>query len=154
AMLRNDIGAPDVSYLVVVSGNSAESVLRAAETVDPELDELAARGVIIGFESPARYLPSLHAQEIRLANLPPARQLQTNLKTALQGLPVQPERLTPFLQDVEAARRQTPLTRRDLDGTSLASGVDALLLHDGSRWSALLPLRVDTAVAFDVGPVH
>jgi predicted exporter len=32
--------------------------------------------------------------------------------------------------------------------------VDALLLHDGGRWSALLPLRAQTTVAIDVDRVH
>jgi predicted exporter len=46
------------------------------------------------------------------------------------------------------------LTRKELQGTSLATGVDALLLNGGARWSALLPLRVPTTVAIDVSRVH
>jgi predicted exporter len=46
------------------------------------------------------------------------------------------------------------LTRKGLEGTSLATGVDALLLNDGARWSALLPLRVQRTVAIDVSRVH
>jgi predicted exporter len=153
-MLRSDIGAPDVSYLVVISGPSQESVLRAAETVDPALDELAAQGVIGGFESPARYLPSLGAQRARQASLPEGSELKGNLVKALDGLPIQVNRLEPFLHDVQAARIQPLLTRRELEGTSLATGVDALLLHDGGRWSALLPLRAQTTVAIDVDRVH
>jgi predicted exporter len=153
-MLRSDIGAPDVSYLVVVSGPNQESVLRAAETVDPALDELVDQGVIAGFESPARYLPSLGAQRARQASLPEGSELKGNLVKALDGLPIQVNRLEPFLHDVQAARTQRLLTRRELEGTSLATGVDALLLNDGGRWSALLPLRVQTTVAIDVDRVH
>jgi predicted exporter len=36
----------------------------------------------------------------------------------------------------------------------LATGADALLLQDGNRWSALLPLRVPATVAIDIGRVH
>ncbi|MEA3176875.1 MAG: hypothetical protein QOI59_398, partial [Gammaproteobacteria bacterium] len=159
AMLRSDIGAPDVSYLVVVSGPSQEAVLHAAETVDPALDALVEQKVISGFESPARYLPSLEAQRARQASLPPGTELKSNLITALDGLPLQVDRLDPFLHDVEAARNQPLLTRKELEGTSLATGVDALLLSDGTRWSALLPLRVPTTVAIDtvsidIGRVH
>jgi predicted exporter len=154
AMLRSDIGAPDVSYLVVVSGPSQEAVLHAAETVDPALDALVEQKVISGFGSPARYLPSLEAQRRRQRSLPQGTELKSNLEKALNGLPIQIGRLDPFLQDVDAARNQPLLTRKELEGTSLATGVDALLLRDGSRWSALLPLQVPTTVAIDIGRVH
>ena len=154
SMLRSDIGAPDVSYLVVISGPAQETVLHAAESVDPVLDTLVEQKVIAGFESPARYLPSLEAQRARKASLPQEAELRGNLAKALDGLPVQIDRLAPFLQDIEAARTQPLLTRKELEGTSLATGVDALLLNDGTHWSALLPLRVPTTVAIDIGRVH
>lgn len=154
AMLRSDIGAPDVSYLVVISGPAQEAVIRAAETMDPALDQLVEQGVIAGFQSPARYLPSRGAQRARQAGLPASPELKSNLVKALDGLPIRPDRLEPFLRDVEAARSQPLLERKELEGTSLGTGVDALLLKDGARWSALLPLRAPTTVAIDVGHVH
>jgi len=154
SMLRSDIGAPDVSYLVVVSGPSQEAVLHAAEAIDPALDTLVEQKVIAGFESPARYLPSLQAQRERQASIPQAQDLKSALVRALEGLPIQVGRLEPFLHDAEAARIQPLLTRKDLEGTSLATGVDALLLNDGTHWSALLPLHVPITVAIDIGRVH
>jgi predicted exporter len=154
AMLRSDIGAPDVSYLVVISGPGQESVLRTAEAVAPTLDDLVERGVIAGFESPARFLPSMGAQRARQESLPATSDLRANLQKALDGLPIRLERLEPFLRDVEEARNKPLLTRKELEGTSLVTGVDALLLNDGGRWSALLPLRVPSTVAIDVGRVH
>ncbi|HEV7445833.1 MAG TPA: MMPL family transporter, partial [Steroidobacteraceae bacterium] len=154
AMLRSDIGAPDVSYLVVISGPGQESVLRTAEAVAPTLDDLVERGVIAGFESPARFLPSMGAQRARQESLPATSDLRANMQKALDGLPIRLERLEPFLRDVEEARNQPLLTRKELEGTSLVTGVDALLLNDGGRWSALLPLRVPSTVAIDVGRVH
>ncbi|MFL6604037.1 MAG: MMPL family transporter [Steroidobacteraceae bacterium] len=154
AMLRSDIGAPDVSYLVVISGPSQEAALQAAESIAPALEDLVDKGVIAGFESPARYLPSIGAQRARQASLPGTADLRANLEKALDGLPLRLERVGPFLHDVEEARHQPLLRRKELDGTSLATGVDALLLNDGARWSALLPLRVPTTVAIDVGHVH
>ena len=154
AMLRSDIGAPDVSYLVVISGPGEEAVLHSAEAVDPALDGLVEQKVISGFESPARYLPSLEAQRARQMSIPEATALKGNLANALRGLPIQIDRLSPFLQDIDAARNQPLLTRKDLEGTTLAAGVDALLLNDGTRWSALLPLHVPTTVAIDIDRVH
>jgi predicted exporter len=154
SMLRSDIGAPDVSYLVVISGPGQEAVLHAAEAVDPALDALVDQKVIAGFETPARYLPSLEAQRARQASLPMRPELKSNLVQALNGLPIRADRLDQFLSDVESARKQPLLTRKELEGTSAATGVDALLLNDGERWTALLPLRVPTTVAIDVTRVH
>lgn len=151
--LRSDIGAPDIGCLVVLSGPSEESVLKATEAASTALDGLVDKGVLVGYESPSRYLPSAAAQRARQSSIPPPEELAINLAAALEGLPLRPERLKPFLADVEAARTQKLLTRGDLEGTSLASGVDALLVNDPSRWSALLPLRF-RAVAIDMGAVH
>lgn len=154
ALLRSDIGAPDARYLVVVSGADQESVLQAAERVGRRLDALADSGVLGGYESPARYLPSLALQRARQAGLPEAAELRARLNAALVGLPIRSERLEPFLRDVQSARTQPPLTRLDLEGTSLATGVDALLLHEGQQWSALMPLRTPASFALDVARVH
>ena len=160
ARLRADIGAPDVRLLIVVSGAQKERVLEAAERVGSALEQLTTAGVIGGFESPARYLPSLAAQRARLAALPDAAQLQTRLQQALASLPLRADRLGPFLTDIEAARERPPVTRADLDGTSLAAGYDSMLSgSDAGSWTAILPLRAATAangayVDIDVGKVN
>ena len=147
ARLRADIGAPDVRDLVVVSGPDRESVLRVAERVGIQLERLVDDGVIEGFASPAGYLPSLATQQKRRASLPATEQLRERLQEAVATLPIRAERLEPFLHDVEAARKRPFLTRADLEGTSLATGVDALLLNNGQRWTALLPLRAASSGA-------
>lgn len=139
--LRADIGAPDVRYLVVVSGPDRETVLQGAERIGARLQPLVAAGTIAGFESPARYLPSEATQRARLASLPSRDVLAQRLNTAVSDMPFKPGLFAPFLDDVEAARTAAPLRREDLRGTSMALAVDALLTHDGARWSATLPLR-------------
>ncbi|HKT72406.1 MAG TPA: MMPL family transporter [Steroidobacteraceae bacterium] len=141
AQLRGDIGAPDLRYLVIVSGHDAESVLRDSERVAARLSRLEEAGALAGFDTPTRYLPSRLTQTARRASLPEPVELRARLREALQGLPLQLDRLQPFLHDVETARTGPFLTRSDLQGTTLAAGVDALLLRDGQRWTALLPLR-------------
>lgn len=145
AQLRADLGAPDVRYLVVVSAPDRQSALRGAEEVGTELDGLVGRDVISGYESPALYLPSQAVQRQRQQSLPPADVLRTRLAQALTGLPLRISRLTPFLHDVEAARQAPLLTRRDLAGTSFASIADSLLVREGDRWHALLPLDAPTS---------
>jgi predicted exporter len=145
AQLRADLGAPDVRYLVVVSAPDRQSALRGAEEVGTELGGLITRNVISGYESPASYLPSRAVQRQRQQSLPPPDVLRARLRQALAGLPLSSKRLGPFLSDVEAARHAPLLTRKDLEGTSFESLVDSLLVREGDRWHALLPLEAPTS---------
>ena len=146
AALRADVGAPDAGTLVAVSAGDEAGALRAAEQVGGRLDELVRRGVLGGYDSPARFLPSAATQRARLAALPDAATLTARLAEATEGGALPASRLGPFIADVQAARGAAPFDRAALAGTPLASAVDALLLHgDATRpWRALLNLqRVD-----------
>lgn len=138
--LRAGMGAPDVRYLVVASGADRESVLHAAEQVSTVLQAEVDRGELAGFESPSRYLPSVATQRARRASLPSNALLEARLAQAVQDLPVSAQLFTPFLADVAAARSQPMLQAGDLEGTSMAMAVAALLIKQDRHWSALLPL--------------
>jgi predicted exporter len=154
ARLRADMGAPDARYMAVVSGDSREAVLRAAEKVSARLDPLVAKGVLAGFESPSRYLPSLETQRARQASLP-AEGLAQRLREATADLPVRPGIFAPFVADVAAAKTRAPIARADLDGTSLALAVDSLLFQRGARWTAMLPLTAPANTpSMDAAPVR
>ncbi|WHZ10147.1 MAG: putative membrane protein [Burkholderiaceae bacterium] len=151
ASLRADLGAPDVRYLVVATGATQQSVLRASEAVVAALAPLVQANVIAGVDSPSRFLPSLATQRARQASLPGAAELEQRLREALSTLPLRPDRLAPFVADVEAARVARPIERADLAGTTLALAVGGMLLKRapsagaGPRWSALLPLHAPDA---------
>lgn len=138
--LRADMGAPDVRYLVVVSAVDRESVLRASERVSALLEKQVRQGALARFESPSRYLPSTTTQRARQASLPPRAVLETRLVQAAEGLPVSASLFAPFLADVDAARSQPLLQAADLQRTSMAMAVDALLIQQPQQWRALLPL--------------
>ncbi len=140
ARLRAGMGAPDVRYVVVVSGDSQESVLQHAEQVSQSLSGLVEKGALQSFDTASHYLPSVALQKARLAALPDAATLQSNLTAALKDLPVQGKVFQPFLADIEAARQQPLLDRKALAGTSMSMAVDAMLLQQGNRWTALMPL--------------
>jgi len=146
ARLRADMGAPDVRYLVVVSGASRESVLSSAEQVSAILQTQVDLGELAGFESPSRYLPSNATQRTRLASLPSPAELETRLAQAVQGLPVRAQLFAPFLADVAAARSEPLLQAADLASTSMAMALDALLIQQSDHWSALLPLTAPQGV--------
>jgi predicted exporter len=154
AELRADLGAADVRDLVIVSGPDMESILRGAELSARALQSLVDEKVIGGFENPAAYLPSMATQESRRSSLPSAADLRASLTQAVEGLPVRADRLRPFLEDVEATRHAALVTPRDLAGTTLSAGFDALILHQKDQWNALLPLRsAKTAAQIDLAKV-
>ena len=139
--LRADIGAPDSRYLVVINAADHEAALLAAENVGLQLDGLVASGQIGGYDSPARFLPSLASQNARRASLPAVEELRQRLDAALLDSPLATGKLTPFLDEIASARQAPNLLRENLNGTSLALAVDSLLLPQAKGWSVLLPLR-------------
>jgi predicted exporter len=145
AQLRADLGAADAGTLVVVTAASPEDALAGAERVGDVLSPLVADGTLAGFESPARYLPSLAAQRARQAAIPDPEGLKTRFNEAVRDLPVRPEAFGGFLEDAAAARSARPVGLEDVAGTSMGTAVRALLLHDGTDWNALLPLQAARA---------
>lgn len=139
--MRADLGAPDVSDLVLIESAGEQPTLEAVEAVDARLDGLVDAGVIAGYDSPARYLPSLATQRSRLASLPDAATLQRRLAAATADLGLAPHALDGFVEDVEAARRAGPITRQSLGDSALGLTVDATLWSQTGQWRAVLPLH-------------
>ncbi len=152
--LRADMGAPDVRYLVVISGKSREAVLIASEHVSTILQAQVDEGELAGFESPNRYLPSTTTQIARQASLPDADELEARLAQAVRDLPVSAQRLAPFIADVAAARQQPLLQESDLEQTSMAMAIDALLIRQDDHWNALLPLTAPAGASINAGRIR
>jgi len=151
--LRRDLGAADVRDLVIVSGSTLDAALAGAERAARALEPLVDAGMISGFDSPANFLPSAAAQAARRDSLPGPAQLRDNLRQAAADLGVNEDRLQPFLNDVEAARHAPLLTAPDLQGTSMRTGFEALILHQRNGWHALLPLHSAAAHSIDTARV-
>jgi len=143
AELRADLGATDAGMLVAVSASDEAGALAAAEAAGTRLDKLIDAGVIAGYESPARVLPSPALQQLRRDALPNAATLSARLAEATIDGPLPAARLGGFVADVQAARQQALLTRASLKGTPLYAALDALLVPgNGTRpWRALLSLQ-------------
>jgi predicted exporter len=139
--------------MVAVSAERLEDTLEAAERVGGALDALVANGKLGGYNSPARILPSAATQRARLASLPERAILRERLRAALAPLPLRPERLEPFVADVEKARHAAPVTQASLAATALAAALEAQLMRDSAgRWIAILGLRPPEGGAREIDP--
>lgn len=139
--LRRELGAPDLSDLLVIEGQTAEDVLQRGEAVMSQLEQLRAGGIVAGFDLVSTYLPSRRTQQARQQALPERSVLEHNLRAALTGLPFASGLFTPFLEAIEAARTQPALDRDTFHGTALGMKLAALLFEQQGRWIAVVPLR-------------
>jgi predicted exporter len=149
-MLRNDIGASDGGVLVVAYGDDEQAALRNTEVAAARLDALVDKGELLGYETVTRVLPSVDTQTARIASLPGDDVLRANLAEATKGMPLPASRLGPFVADVDAARKLSPVQRADLSEGPLASVVNTLMYpRPGGGWGTLLVLHPGTT--FDQG---
>ena len=136
-VLRKALGAPDVRYLLVLEGDSAEQVLRHSAAAAPAFAPLLAQGALDTLMLPSTYLPPLAVQRARQARLPDRAQLQTALDQALRGLPYRAGLFAPFVRDVEIARTLPLLTPQAFERTPLGGLLRALLIERHGRWFGL-----------------
>jgi predicted exporter len=155
ADLRADLGAADGGTLIAVSGSDEAGALAQAELVGTRLESLIDKGLLTGFESPARILPSPALQKQRRDSLPDAATLSANLDKATVDGPLPARRLGGFIDDVQTARQQALLDRASLKGTPLSAALDALLVPgQGARpWRALLTLQAGPK-GIDIAKLH
>ncbi|MDP2785110.1 MAG: MMPL family transporter [Sulfurimicrobium sp.] len=139
--LRNELGAPDVRYLIAVPGDSQQAALEHSEQLAPKLQTLVRQGIIGGFDFAARVIPSHKTQAARQSALPEAETLQRNLQAALATTPFKPDIFEPFLGDVERSRHLPLLQPEDWRGTPLGSLAQGMLVRHGTGWVALIGLR-------------
>jgi predicted exporter len=174
AELRADVGASDAGTLVALAAPDEAGALALAEAAGTRLDKLVEAGQLQGYDSPARLLPSPATQAARRAALPDAATLAAQLELATADGPLPARRLGGFIADVQAARGQPLLTRSALQGTPLATALDALLVPGepgepgapgapgapgdpgkpgaaGKPWRALLSLQAAAVDAKDQG---
>ena len=141
ARLREELGAPDVRYMVVAPGANVEQALQGVERLRPVLDALVERGAIAGYDSAVRYLPSIATQRARQARLPDTATLRAALDEALAGSPFRADAFDAFVADVAAAKQAAPLRVEDLAGTPIAVAVDGMLSRRGDGATALVSLH-------------
>lgn len=141
AVLRDELGAPDVRYVLTLEGKTEDQALQASERLRPALDRLVAAGALAGYDMASRYLPSAQVQRARQQALPAHDRLQDMLGTVLADSPFNADAFDPFIADIDAAKRAPVLSRTDLQGTPLAASVAGLLLPGSDHATALVSLN-------------
>ena len=137
--LRNDMGAPDVRYMLILQASDQEQVLQQGEEIAVLLQQQVKEGVLEGFDTPP--LPSRRVQSARQAALPADAALRANLQQALRELPFRSEIFAAFPQEIAQAKQQLPLDREQLKGSNLGLKLDSLLLQRKTGWVLMMPLR-------------
>lgn len=138
--LRAALGAPDVRYLLVLGGDSAQAVLKLSERVAPMLEALEKQGALEGAELPSRYLPPTEVQRARQARLPDRDTLQASLAAATAGLPFRKNVFAPFVDAVQQARALPPLTPARFERTPLGQRLASMLVRRPGGWVGLATL--------------
>ena len=156
AQLRDELGAPDVRYVIAVQRPTVDAALQASEALQPALRRLQHAKAISGFDLAARYLPSTATQRARQARLPDTPALQAALARAVASSDFRSDAFADFVADVARAKSAAPLRASDLDGTPLAASVGGLLLQRDGQATALVSLSglVDPGAVARVATLH
>ncbi len=125
---------------------SQEAVLRSSEQVSTLLHALVDQGELAGFESPSRYLPE-RGHPAGPPGQPPPDVLEAGWRRRCRACRWGRRCSRRSLPNATAARTQPLLQPSDLEQTSMATALQALLIEQGRQWSALLPLKAPKGAA-------
>jgi predicted exporter len=123
--------------VIALDGATLEDALARAESLQPLLVDVVARGAIASFASPAQLVPSRAQQALRRAALPDETTLRASLNAALQGTALRAAAFEPFIADVQAARSASWIVPDTYRGTGL-----------GERLAGQIHLSTDRATVF------
>lgn len=138
--LRHDLNLRHSNELILITAESQEAVLQSAERLANKIDKLDNKTVLNGYEIVIKYLPSIKEQQRRLKLIPGENILRRNLKQASAELPFRENLFEPFIQDVNAAKKQPPVTIQSFSGTILADKISPLLFKNDNLWVTTLLL--------------
>lgn len=142
--IRADLGAPDLRFLFLISGDDAEAMLLASEALAPELAALEDNGAIGGYDAIHRYLPSLETQAARQKALPDTERLRADLQQAAKEADLEADLFAPFVDAVETSRTLPKIAPEDdpsiFQGTPLGPKLANLMTERDGRWYGFIPL--------------
>lgn len=142
--LRADLGAPDLRYLFLVSGDDVETMLQRSEALEEGLGTLKQDGAIGGFDAIHRYVPSQATQLKHRDGLPAKAVLDADLEGVVQSLELDLSLFAPFLEAVDESRAMPPMTLEEgfeiYRKTPLWPKLLNLVIEHDGRWFGFVPL--------------
>lgn len=138
--LRQQLNAPEISHLLIVTAKSAEQALQQAEALQPRLQLLQTEHIIRDSDLLTEILPSFKTQLRRQEQLPDKHILRHNLDQAMMETPFRPGTFDPFIEAVERSRTLPPLSAEQTSGTLFGHKVASLLRQTGTGWLLMIPL--------------
>jgi len=98
--LRDALGAPEMGYLLAVSGDSYEDVLERTEQLEPLVGRAREAGFLAGATLATTLLPSERSQRQRLEYMHGISDLSQRMETATANMPFSATAFDPFVADV------------------------------------------------------
>jgi predicted exporter len=139
--LRSAAGTSDMRYQLFVHNRSLDALLERGEDIDALLEGALDDGLVDGWQSLTRVLPSQATQEARRARIPDAQTLAADLQQALTGTPFRRDAFQPFLDGVRRSAELPVLGAAGFGGTPLQAWRDAHLVSMAGEWVSLISLQ-------------
>jgi predicted exporter len=139
--LRSAAGTPDMRYQLVLHASSLESLLLENEAADVLLERAVDDGLLDGWQSPSRLLPSQQLQLQRQDAIPDKAILRELLDGAISDTPFRSEAFAPFEASLSSAKFLPPLLPSHFEETPLSSWLDSHLIQLGDQWVSLISLN-------------
>jgi predicted exporter len=128
--IRTAMGGVKSEHVLLVRGDSTESMLQRQELLLPVFRQAIGSGLLQDFDMAAQILPSAAAQRARLAALPDSKTLLVQIDDARQGLPFRDGAFQRFIEDIEEARKLEVVNSAAFGETALGRRLDNLIRRD------------------------
>ncbi|MES9902310.1 MAG: MMPL family transporter [Sedimenticola sp.] len=152
----HELTTADTGRLFIIKTKSIESVLQISESITKQLDRWVSEGLLIAYDAPSNYIPSISQQKKNLSVLPESKRLHQLIWTANRGLPFKDDTFTPFVDAVTAAKNTDPLELGDFKQTGLYTRIEQRLYKESDHWIGVINLSgiTDEQRIFEVANRH
>jgi len=150
ARLRGHLGAGEVGYLFVVADSDRQRVLQATEALTEDLEQAREQGLLEGWQSVDRLVPSRQTQEERRAAWPDADEMKSLLEEPARQAGFRSGAFDPFIDDLAGLDDLPLLDPESWQDTPFAGPVANLLDQRDGKWRSLvIPAGVSDPAALE-----
>ena len=140
--LRAALRAPDVRHMIIVTGKSADDVLKQQEKILPALQSLVQHGQLNGFSAAASLLPSQSVQQDRQDALPDRITLNKDFKTATIENDLDFNLFKGFIDEISQQKNLSTITANDFFQSPLGWRLSPILQKvDNTKWMGRILLN-------------